>query len=453
MPRRSAYRLRPAVFLFVMVLRWPALPADDAVAQPASGNDSAQAATPVPVATHAPPTDFWNRANLLPDWDGWRSGLADTGWTPFAIWTGEIWDNAAGGVRDGMTNDQLLNFGAGADLQKLLGWDGATLQVSFNWAQSTHPNHDTGALNEPSSVDANDQVRVNDIYLQQKLFDGQLILKAGQIAMDEDFAQCAGANLFLNAGMTNPPVVYSQVLANGDTSVPQFPLDAPGLVARYNPQNSPVYAQAGLYLSDPGADVSHNHGFDWHPSNSVFVIEEAGWNYQLGGKAGTLAAGAYYNNGQFTNWNTGATQRGLEGAYFYLSQALVQTAGTNGGDPQPVLTGFIFGGVVGPDTRVIPNDNCAAGFNWHAPLPARPNDVAGAAVLYTGLSRDYTRSAFNSVGAGAITAGETDVEFTYEAVVTPWFSIQPDLQLIFNPANAGTRATATVVGARATVTF
>jgi carbohydrate-selective porin OprB len=45
------------------------------------------------------------------------------------------------------------------------------------------------------------------------------------------------------------------------------------------------------------------------------------------------------------------------------------------------------------------------------------------------------------------------VEAAYQAVITPWISVEPDVQVIFNPANAGTRATATVAGARAVVTF
>ncbi len=95
----------------------------------------------------------------------------------------------------------------------------------------------------------------------------------------------------------------------------------------------------------------------------------------------------------------------------------------------------------------------SAGVNWYAPLPFAPNDLAGVAVLYTGFSPDYTASAFNPVPLGVMTASETVVEATYQATVTPWLTVQPDLQVIFNPANAVTRATATVVGVRAVVTF
>jgi porin len=123
------------------------------------------------------------------------------------------------------------------------------------------------------------------------------------------------------------------------------------------------------------------------------------------------------------------------------------------GTVQPVLSAYGYAGWAGPQDRVIPQTTYSAGLDWYAPLPSRPSDVAGVAVLYTGFSRAYTASPFNPLGAGEMTAAETDLEFTYQAAITPWFSVQPDAQVIFNPALAKTRATATVVGVRAVVTF
>jgi len=399
------------------------------------------------------PTDILERPNLLDDWSGWRSRLNDAGWQPFATWTGEVWGNTQGGIRRGMTDDMLFTGGGEADLQKLVGWPGGTLRTSFNWVQSTHPNHNTGAFNEPTSIDASDQVRVYNIYLRQKLFDDQLMLKLGQMGADDDFGQCPATALYLNPGLTAPPVIYNQVLANGNPSLPHYPLDAPGILVRLEPKGFSGYLQSGLYLSDAGPDVSHNHGFDWHASNSVAVMEEAGWNYLLAQKAGTLAVGAFYNDGQFTNWDNGAAQRGIYGVYGFINQVLWQNDGVQGADPQPVFSGFIQGGFAGPDSRANANLYFAGGLNWMGPLPGCPQDSAGIACLYTGFSPNYTRSAFNPNGPGVNTAAETGVEFTYQMAVTPWCSLQPDLQFVFNPANASTRATAVTVGVRVAVKF
>ena len=415
--------------------------------------------TPVPTAstTSTPgidtPTNLWDRANLLGDSGGWRTSLNDSGWQPFASWTGEIWDNVGGGIRPGLTDDMILTGGTEADLEKLAGWTGGTFRVSFNWIQSNHPDHDTGAFNEPSSIDAANQVRLCNLYLRQKLFDSQLTLKVGQIGMDDDFVQSTAAAFFINPGVNLQPILVNQVLANGNPSIPHSPLDAPGLFVRMDPKGCPVYTQAAVYLSDAGADVSNNHGLGWHPGHGLIYAAETGWNYQWAAKPGTVAAGAYYNDGKFTNWDTGAGQRGIWGVYGYINQILYQAKGTGSGDPQPILTAFLTGGVAGPDNLVGPNCDCACGINWCGLLPSRPQDVAGVAVLYTGFSSAYTRSAFNSNGPGISTAAETNLEFTYQINVTPWVSVQPDFQLAFNPANAGSRSTALILGLRAAVTF
>jgi porin len=411
-------------------------------------------ASPSPVAEEAASSmERDGQDGLLDDFGSWRTQLNNDGWQPFASWTGELWDNTGGGIRTGVTDDMLFTGGTEADLEKLLDWQGGTFRMSFNWVQSTFPNHDTGAFNNPSGIDAADQIRLYNLYLRQKLFNDQLTLKVGQIGMDDDFAQCAAAALFLNGGFTTLPIIYGQTLANADPSISQYPLDAPGLFARVDPKGCPVYVQAGLYLSDAGADASNNHGFGWHPTHGLVAAVETGWNYQWAQKPGTLAAGAYYNDGRFTNWDTGTIEHGIGGFYGLLNQTLCQTLGSAGGDPQPVLTGFLLGGVAGPNALAGPNCNFACGLNWNGPLPFRPKDVAGIAVLYTGFSPAYTRSALNLNGPGVTTAAETDMEFTYQINVTPWMAVQPDFQLVFNPANGGTRATALVVGLHASVTF
>ena len=412
----------------------------------AADEPAASPSAPGPIASDS----LADRAFLLGDNGGWRTALNNSGWQPFASWTGELWDNLGGGIRPGMTDDMLLTGGTEADLEKLAGWKGGTLRVSFNYVQSTHPDHNTGAFNEPTNIDASDQIRLYNLYLRQKLFDDQLTLKVGQIGADDDFAQCAAAALFINPAVTAQPILVNQVLANGNPTIPHFPLDAPGLFVRMDPKDCPVYTQAAIYLSDAGSDVSNNHGLGWHPGHGLFYAAETGWNYQWSRKPGTLAAGAYYNDGKFTNWNTGAGQHGLWGVYGFLNQTLTQTAGS---DTQPILSGFLFGGIAGPEDLAGPDCDCCCGLDWCGPLPGRPKDVAGIAVLYTGFSSAYTRSVLNPNGPGVTTAGETNVEFTYQINVTPWMAMQPDFQLVFNPANAGSRSTALVVGVRAAVTF
>jgi porin len=423
---------------------------------PAAGNITPPPATAPAAsggnATAAAPVNFWTQPYLTGNWGGWRDRLGNDGFLPFMNWTGEIWGNTNGGVNTGMTQDMLLTWGFGLDLNQMAGWQGVTMNATFYWLQGQSPDKKTGSFNSPSSIDATNMVRVFTLYVAKQWLDGRLELRAGELTADDTFFQTQTAGLFLNAGITAPPSLYGQTLANGDFNVPEYPLATPGMRVHYQTADQRWDFYGALYNGDAGPNVSHYHGLGFRTDDSVLVIGEADWHYTAWGLAGVLKAGGYYHGGSFTNWNTGQAQSGIEGAYGIVDQVLWQTKAADG-TAQPVLSAYAFAGWSGPTDRVIPQVTYSAGVNWHAPIAARPNDLAGVAVLYTGFSPAYTASAFNTLGPGVTTAAETDLELTYQAVITPWFSVQPDAQMIFNPALAKTRATATVVGVRAVVTF
>jgi porin len=419
---------------------------------PAAAADAASAAGATAPST--PTTTFWTQPTLTGNWGGLRDTLADDGFTPFASWIGEIWGNANGGIQTGMTQDMLFSTGFDANFEKLIGWTGGGFHAELHWTQGQNAANNTGSLNNPTNYAAANSVRMYSLYFTQTLLSQQLSLKAGQFGADQDFLQTTSAGMFLNGGITAPPLLFSQVLVNGDSAVAQYPVAAPAVWARFDSKALPVYAQAGLYNGDPGPDAVNNHGFKWQTgSNSgLLVVSEAGWNYTVANLTGTLKAGGFYHSGAFTNWTNGLTGRGIYGFYTMLEQTILQTSDGKGGF-NPLLSAYAYAGWAGPDKLVNVNVNLSAGVNWHGPIPGRDQDMAGVAVLYNGFSAAYTSSPFNPLGAGVTTASETDLEFTYIAVVTPWFSVQPDAQVIFNPALATTRATATVVGVRAVVTF
>jgi porin len=45
------------------------------------------------------------------------------------------------------------------------------------------------------------------------------------------------------------------------------------------------------------------------------------------------------------------------------------------------------------------------------------------------------------------------IEFTYQARITPWLVVQPDLQYIINPGGTTDLNNALVIGGRASLTF
>ena len=89
-----------------------------------------------------------------------------------------------------------------------------------------------------------------------------------------------------------------------------------------------------------------------------------------------------------------------------------------------------------------------AGVNVVGLVPFRPKDVLGLAATYTRFSTDFVDA--NRVAGTPVTSQEAIVELTYQAVITPFLTLQPDLQLVFD-ANQS-RRDAVVFGVRLVAT-
>jgi porin len=401
-------------------------------------------------------TNFWTQPDLTGNWGGWRDQLDADGISPFANWTGEIWGTVNGGSQTGMTQDMLFSTGANIDLDKLISWPGASFYTELHWEQGQNPETNSGSRTNPSFLVSANLLRVYSLYFKQTLVDNQLRLKAGQFGADQDFFQTASAQIFLNAGFTSPNTLFGQSLVNGDSSTAQYPVLAPAFLARFDSKAWPVYLEAGIYSGDPGPDITSNHGFEWKTGSAAgeLILGEAGWNYRLGALPGTVRAGAFYHSGQFTNWDTGKAESGIDGFYGMIEQTILQAPATDAqSTPNQILTAFAFAGNAGPNSRVAPNITYSVGVNWYGPISSRSKDIAAVAFDYTGFSPNYTASAFNSNGPGGSRASESVLELSYQAVFTPWFNLQPDVQIIFNPANSASHSTATVLGLRVVATF
>jgi porin len=105
------------------------------------------------------------------------------------------------------------------------------------------------------------------------------------------------------------------------------------------------------------------------------------------------------------------------------------------------------------------------GVTWKGAIPGRDEDTVGLAI---GLARIGARArrfdgdvAFFSGAFYPRRTSETVLELTYQAAVTPWLTLQPDFQYIFNPSGGvlsptdpnKTIGSAAVFGLRGVVVF
>ena len=92
-----------------------------------------------------------------------------------------------------------------------------------------------------------------------------------------------------------------------------------------------------------------------------------------------------------------------------------------------------------------------AGLTYKGLIPTRDDDTIGLAFAYAQIGNTARDTLINegSVGVGA----EMVLELTYQAQITPWLVLQPDLQYIMNPGGTQDLNNALVIGGRAAITF
>src|SRR5262249_48563828 len=190
------------------------------------------------------------------------------------------------------------------------------------------------------------------------------------------------------------------------------------------------------------------------------------YDESIAGLSGTLKLGAWYSSAKllpkdFATVGDETLRGGTGGVAIYgiVDQMLWRSAG----EEDDGIAAFAMG--MGRPAAICFSDlYWEGGLNWKGPIPTRPHDVLGLAVAYLHLDPSYqsfANEALISSGAPATTrSNETVVEATYLYEIAPWWTLQPDMQLVVNP-RAGLPdpvdnrplANALVSGARMTVKF
>jgi porin len=97
------------------------------------------------------------------------------------------------------------------------------------------------------------------------------------------------------------------------------------------------------------------------------------------------------------------------------------------------------------------------GVTFNGLIPGRPADLFGVATAYghigSGLQgNEQDENSFNGTNM-PIPDFEQNIELTYFAQVTPWLTVQPDMQIIIHPGGSSAIPNAVVLGVRSVINF
>lgn len=395
------------------------------------------------------PQDFWHRDTLTGDWGGLRTHLNDTGLSLSATEILDAMGNVSGGVRQDGNIMGRLELDLDTDFEKLAGLKGLTAHIS---AYELHgrgitANNLGGNFMDPSNIEAERSFRLFDFWFDQSMLEGDADLRFGQIAADDEFAASLYGELFLNAEFGWPGALATDFPSGG----PAFPLATPGIRLRVG-QNKPWSVMAAVFNGDPApgpntAQSNNASGTNFMLDHGALVMTEAAYTKDGGekGLSGTYKLGAWYHNGVFgdlrsdTNGlslanpgsnGTAAPHHGNYGIYGIIDQQLWR------GEGGEAIGGFVRG-FVQPDDRNLAFWQADVGANVKGLFFGRGDDTLGLAFSYLKVSPraaqlDEDSNFFNGT-AGPERHFEAAIELTYQAVITPWLTLQPDFQYIFHP--------------------
>jgi porin len=427
---------------------------------------------------------LWTRDVLTGDWNGLRSSLEEKGLKLGLNYIGEVLGNLAGGVSHGTVYDGRLEMVLDLDLEKAVGWTGGTFHANAYQIHGRGLSANYLGNNQltVSNIEATRATRLFDLWLQQTLFDGFLSVRAGQMAVDDEFIISQYAATFINATFGWPGILAVNSVSGG----PAYPLATPGARITLAPSKQ-FSLSAAVFNGDPAGPGDGNpqqrnaNGTSFRIGDGVFSIAEAAYalnqEKDAAGLPGIYKLGSYYHTGRFDDPREDDTGRSLAdpassgrpairhthyGFYLVADQMVWRKAGTT---DQGI---GLFARLAGDPSRGDQiNFYADGGITYKGLLPNRDDDVFGIAVAYANGSNeargfDSDMNRFNDSNR-PIRDFEIALEVTYRAQLAPWWSVQPDLQFIFHPGgniprandSSGTQAipNAVVLGLRSAIAF
>jgi porin len=391
------------------------------------------------------PPQPWTKWDLATgDWNRNRPTFEDGGFKFFTTYTSQVWGNVAGGVQRGATYTGLLEFGAELDFEKIAGWKGATFNTTWIWINGGNSTTSlVGGLFPASGYEAPNGFRALDLWFQQKFFSDVLTLRAGMFSADRDFTISEGCQLFLNTA-TGWPILYDGQLGGP----PVYPFAAPGIYAAVEPGGGWKFQAAALQGTVwPPAENPTNFYWQLSAQGGILYLGEAQYGWQKAALPGTAKLGVMLDSGLDSSVNGDGSTWGSSFFYGIIDQWLWREDGAPSDSPQGIAWFNRTGFTGTPDSSPI-GMLFNTGFTWTGPLPTRDEDAVGVAFVWNRLS---SGEAAQIEGGNA--GDEFAIELTYQAQLTPWFELQPDIQYFIQPGASSATPNALVLGLSATINF
>lgn len=401
---------------------------------------------------------------LTGDWNGTRTDLKNDGWQFQVKGVFEGAYVGAGGDRDAATGAGEIDFVTLADLGKLIGDDGGSLEAKITDRFGADVGAASGLdpLMQPQEIFGRGDIwRLTQLSFAQDLFDKKLNLEFGRVNPGSDFAvfACNFQNLnFCGSvpGNLDGKYWFNSPVGQWGGRVKASVTDAFDL-------------EVGVYQINP-INLRRGFSFDFSGGRGVLIPFEAEWkpkllgglpgDYQVGGwHSNMVAEDVYYDINHNPLAVTGLPaleRRGRSGFFLSARQQITGEAPPEDAPPDTNGKGLsLFLNYTQSDKRTSTTDKqFALGAIYKGAIPGRADDEIALAFGATHVNGRVAHGEALHDAAGVppfepVQRTEYVTELDYRWMVEQGVQVSPNLQFIAAPGGVKQKADAFVLGLKA----
>src|SRR6202047_991952 len=382
------------------------------------------------------------RRNLIGDWNGERTRLAEVGVTFEFYYVADLEGNPRGGEEQAWAGWGRFRGTIDADLGRAVGAKGLTFHATGVWQFGANLGAKIGTIANPSGLVSAHAGRLDSWWLQQALCNSKVFVKIGQFAgLDFYGDQEDGASYIIE------PLDYAMGNLFSTTYESFNPAATPAAEIRFAPTEN-FYIKSAMLAGNRAPYVQDPTGFHFTIADTPVFVYELGWLVKPANRSasektypGTYKVGASYNGGKFQNPVTGTYSRGNYLIYVMANQAVYRS--TPGSDRGVEID---FGFDWSPSDTNRQNSQLTAGLRYTGVIPRRDHDGFAVGVVYSRISDRFslvgTRPGFQPF------VSEKAIEFNYVIQVSPCLLFQPVLQYYVDVGGSAQIPNAAVFGLR-----
>lgn len=329
-----------------------------------------------------------------------------------------------------------LDLVADVDLGRAIGWSGAILHGYLLSNNGQAPNDDAGTLQGVDNIEVGRQgLRLYELWLQAPVGAGTTVL-AGLYDLNSEFYANDAAGLLIGPAFG----IGSELAATGPNGPSIFPSTA--LALRVNHDFSAGYVRAAVLNAKAGVPGDPD-GVDLSFGDGALFIAEAGMTGRARVAVGVWRYGASQDDIRDLTPGGDPVQRTAQGAYLIGEATFI-----DGGEADRTLSGFVRVGLSDGDTSPF-RGGWQAGLLLDHALPGRPDSQVSLGLQQGVLSSKMKAN----MAAGGVdpASAESGFELTLSDRIAPRLTLQPDMQVIFDPGGDSRAETEVIFGLRLTV--